>query len=119
MKNAYDVSRDPRLASETAKIYDIAANSEEALRWYEEVFRNPRALGMAIWEQAVFSIARYRGDKDGLEASMSVAREALKLSPHNKALVRYERQLEFETGDLDKAAALHRELGEKQRHPRG
>ena len=119
LKNAYDVSRDPRLASETAKIYDIAANSEEALRWYEEVFRNPRALGMAIWEQAVFSIARYRGDKDGLEASMSVAREALKLSPHNKALVRYERQLEFETGDLDKAAALHRELGEKQRHPRG
>lgn len=82
LKNAYDVSKDPRLASETAKIYDIAANSEEALRWYEEVFRNPRALGMALWEQAAFSMARYRGEKDGLDAWLRVAREALKLSPH-------------------------------------
>jgi tetratricopeptide (TPR) repeat protein len=118
LKNAYDISKDPRVASEVARIYDIQGNSEEALRWYEEVFVNPRAVGQSIWEQAAFSLARYRGVKEGPEASLRTIREALRLGPQNRALARYERELAFETGELDKAAAHHRDLGEKQRHPR-
>jgi tetratricopeptide (TPR) repeat protein len=99
LERAYAISKDARIASEIAKIFEMLNKTSHALDYYEKIFRNS-AAGGDVWDEAFVFICRHVRESQSPKAALHFVHEAQKLRPGSGAVSRWERLLMEEEGKL-------------------
>jgi len=99
LERAYAISKDPRIAIEIAKLFEMSNRNEHAREYYEKVLHSD-AAAPDIWEQAFGCICRHIRETQNASAALHFVREAQRLRPANSAVSRWERLLMEEAGRI-------------------
>jgi tetratricopeptide (TPR) repeat protein len=122
VRRSYRISEDMRLAFELAKLLEMSDKADEAKEYYEKVFRTRSDEHQDIWEESALFLIKQAADNGAENTAHKLVREALRISPGSKALVRWERVLAQELGLLKRPSQLLESsgmgsaAGEKPKH---
>ena len=99
LERAYGISKDPRVASEIAKVFEVLGRVENALDYYEKVFQSS-AASLDTWEEAFVFICRHIRENQSSKAALHFVQEAQRLRSQSNTVSRWERLLMDEEGKL-------------------
>ena len=99
LERVYRESKSFKLALALAHIFEHQQRHDDALRYYEEIFKGP-AVESDEWDEAFVVLCRDVLDKSGDKIALQFVKEAQSRSPTSKIVARWENQLRGDRGLL-------------------
>jgi tetratricopeptide (TPR) repeat protein len=95
-------SKDVALAGEMARMYAGRDQKQGALVHFQTVYNSYSKERREIWEEAAVFIVQYLKETEEPDKTLRFVREALAIYPKCKVLVRWERALVLEVGEVQR-----------------
>jgi Tfp pilus assembly protein PilF len=100
LESAYGNSSDNRVAVEIARIYVMIHKPERAHEYYSKIYEKYHSGEEQIWEEAVLFLCQELRTEGRAKAALDLIRRAEKACPTSKTLLKIERTLLDETGQV-------------------
>jgi tetratricopeptide (TPR) repeat protein len=98
LERAHDLSGDPRLALELARLFELVGDIRKSLDSYERVVKDFSADRLATWEEAVGFLCRHYREKDNARVALHFIEKAKGVCPESSVVRNWERELLDEIG---------------------
>lgn len=86
LERAYSVSKDPRIASELAKIYEMAGQRAIARDYYDKIFQSTSASS-GVWDEAFVYLCRHIRESQNAKTALHFIHEAQRLRPSARSFL--------------------------------